>query len=239
MDVYLLYLCIKKLISDINLDYSVSFNDMDSNGKDVVGVFIKGSTPSRYRALSNGVYINKTARVQVLGQAKDTYDSLIEMLCFFTRLEDMVSELGGVIYNTQSLQDTELLSKFEDYKNIEDVIVLRTDTITSSSYIGKTEQGLPMFDINFEIEYGVTSGDVAKYKSLIDEQSDSMIDLLEDDECTVSDDECIVSDDVSDVDDVSATSKDDNIQLADGIELVDFFDNNLKNDEVPVVVDEI
>ena len=232
MDVYLLYLCIKKLISDINLNYSVSFNDMDSNGKDVVGVFIKGSTPSRYRALSNGVYINKTARVQVLGQSKDTYDSLIEMLCFFTRLEDMVSELGGVIYNTQSLQDTELLSKFEDYKNIENVIVLRTDTITSSSYIGKTEQGLPMFDLNFEIEYGVTSGDVAKYQSLIDEQSDSMIDLLEDDECNVSDD-------VSDVDDVSATSKDDNIQLADGIELVDFFDDDLKNDKVPVVVDEI
>lgn len=219
---------------------------MDSNGKDVVGVFIKGSTPSRYRALSNGVYINKTARVQVLGQAKDTYDSLIEMLCFFTRLEDMVSELGGVIYNTQSLQDIELLSKFDEFKNINNIIVLRTDTITSSSYIGKNEQGLPMFDINFEIEYGVTSGDVAKYQSLIDEQSDSMIDLLEDDECNVSDDECIVSDDectvsddVSDVDDVSATSQDDNIQLADGIELVDFFDDNLKNDKVPVVVDEI
>ena len=89
-----------------------------------------------------------------------------------------------------------------------------------------------MFDLNFEIEYGVTSGDVAKYQSLIDEQSDSMIDLLEDDEC-------IVSDDVSDVDDVSATSQDDNIQLADGIELVDFFDDDLKNDKVPVVVDEI
>ena len=219
---------------------------MDSNGKDIVGVFIKGSTPSRYRALSNGVYINKTARVQVLGQAKDTYDSLIEMLCFFTRLEDVVSEFGGVIYNTQFLQDTELLSKFDEFKNIEDVIVLRTDTITSSSYIGKTEQGLPMFDFNFEIEYGVTSGDVAKYKSLIDEQSDSMIDLLEDDECTVSDDECTVSDDectvsddVSVLDDVSATSQDDNIQLADGIELVDFFDDELENDKVPVVVDEI
>lgn len=198
---------------------------MDSNGKDVVGVFIKGSTPSRYRALSTGVYINKTARVQVLGQAKDTYDSLIEMLCFFTQLEDVVSELGGVIYNTQSLQDTEVLSKFEDYKNIKNVIMLRTDIITSSSYIGKTEQGLPMFDINFEIEYGATSDDVVKYKSLIEEQSDSTIDLLEDD--------------VSDVDDVSATSKDDNIQLADEIELVDFFDDELENGKVPVVVDEI
>lgn len=239
MDVYLLYLCIKKLISNLNLDYSVSFNDMDSNGKDVVGVFIKGSTPSRYRSLSTGVYINKTARVQVLGQSKDTYDSLIEMLCFFTRLEDMISELGGVIYSTNTLQDTELLSKFDEFKSIENVIILRTDTITSSSYIGKSEQGLPMFDLNFEVEYGVTSGDVAKYQNLIDEQSDSVIDLLEDDVSTESDDESDEGSVLDVLDDVSATSKDDNIQLADGIELVDFFDDELKNGKVPVVVDEI
>ena len=169
MDLFIVYLVLKKIIKDMNKDYIVSFNDMDSNGKNVIGVYIKGSAPSQYRRLSDGSYINKTSRVQILGQSSDDFDSLLNMISIYTQMEDMISVASGSIYTKEMLR--EYLIGDLRFKNI---IILNTSINVGSNYTGKTEQGLPMMDLNFDIEYSVLYEDDIEAGDIIDDTLGSM-----------------------------------------------------------------
>ena len=61
MEQYILYLALKEMVNSLNNNFKCSFNDMDSNKDNVVGIYIKGAEPSTYRTLKDGKYYNMFA----------------------------------------------------------------------------------------------------------------------------------------------------------------------------------
>lgn len=162
MEQFALYLVLKELCKEMDTSYKYSFNDMDSNADNVVGIYIKGAEPSEYRTVANGEYHNIINRVQFLIQGGICADSLMNSLRLGSNIKHTLiktfnkyiivpSKLGintngeiKVVGETEG----EVLESFS-------IVLTKVDMLSDLVNIGKSEQGRPRYSINFKIKYEI------------------------------------------------------------------------------------
>lgn len=164
MEQYILYLVLKGIIKGLNSKYKISFNDMDENGVDVIGVYIKGAEPSQYRELSTGRYYNYSARAQILIQCDNNSNSLFELLNLATKIRDAMISTSNVIYN--NIPDVKYIDG--DYRKINkdtdaegESVNLGLSSVSllgETDFKGKTSQGKARYSLNFKIHYFINIG---------------------------------------------------------------------------------
>lgn len=145
MEQYALYLAIKKIIKELNNNYNISFNDMDFNKENSIGVYIKGGEVSNYRNISTGDYYNYIARVQLLLQGGKTVDSLYNLLNLASNIRNEIihrSNSNMIILSDNKILKSDIEINFGLIKLLGDV-----------SFDSKTSQGLPKYSINIKINY--------------------------------------------------------------------------------------
>lgn len=156
-----LYLFIKTLLQALNPALAISYNDMDSNGNNCCGVYIKGDAPE-VRHLADLSYSNSVARVQLLQvcaldnnslmTAQEVLSEFQSIMCFYANdtIKLDISKIGidpttnKVVYadGTTTLSPAYLT-------------IVRADVLSDVLYIGKTEQGKPQLSLNLKIFYTV------------------------------------------------------------------------------------
>ena len=158
MEQYVLYLVLKDIVSKLDNSFKYSFDDMDSNEGNVVGIYVRGGEPSQYRTLEKGVYYNVNNRVQFLIQGDLSNDSLMNCLKLGTKIKKTLSTTSNVYYTASSKVglnvdgDIELQDGTKSLTDIT-VIMCKVDMIGDLVPIGKNEQGKPRYSINFKIQY--------------------------------------------------------------------------------------
>lgn len=145
MEQYALYILLKNIIKEINSNYSISFNDMDFNKENSIGIYIKGGEVSNYRDLSDGRYYNYIARVQFMLQGGKTLDSLERVLYTGSNLRDRLITMSNTSHNI--LADNKIIH--DNLKLSLGLVKLLGDV----NFDSKTSQGLPKYSINFKINY--------------------------------------------------------------------------------------
>lgn len=151
MEQYALYLVIKDLCKSLTDKFVFSFNDMDFNRENVAGIYIRGSTPSSYRSLMSGSYYNKSCRVQIILQGGLSGNSIIEML----KLSSNIREALVVLSNKRfDIPDNPFAGSIKGGSILITLIKLLGDV----SFVGKSEQGLPRYSLNFKIDYTLIGG---------------------------------------------------------------------------------
>lgn len=158
MEQYALYLVMKDVVNGLNKGFVCSFNDMDLNKPNVVGIYIRGGNTPRYRELSTGGYYNYTARVQFILQGDSSKESLMSVL-------SLASDLRHAMENSCNLViDVKEQLKWVNGKITYDptnklggsdisVLLTRVSLMGEVSFKGKTTQALPIYVINTYIEY--------------------------------------------------------------------------------------
>lgn len=157
MEQYVLYLVLKNLVKKLNNEFKYSFNDMNSNGDNVAGVYVKGAEPSEYRALGDAHYFNIINRVQFLIQGSLDKNSLMGCL-------NLGSDIKKALINTYNVYITAPSEiGYDDSKNITidskkitstiDVMITKIDMLSDLVSLGKSEQGKPRYSINFKVYY--------------------------------------------------------------------------------------
>lgn len=164
MEQYILYMVLKNIIKEISNDYKITFNDMDDNGVDVIGIYIKGAEPSQYRELGTGNYYNYTARAQLLLQCDNNTNSLFKLLNIVTRIRSALISTSNVIYNNLSnirYSDGCFIRVGDDNIVEGEKINLGLSSISllgETDFKGKTGQGKARYSLNFKINYFITIG---------------------------------------------------------------------------------
>lgn len=163
MEQYALYLALKNIIMEMMEGFKCSFNDMDSNASNVVGIYVKGGEPSIYRELGTGVYINSVARVQFLVQGGQTNDSLMSVLELMDKLKKAMSKAFNRIEDVSSqltIVDGVLMRKTPDSSDDfpVEVMILSTKLLGEADFLGKSGQGLPRYSLNIKFEYNIKGG---------------------------------------------------------------------------------
>lgn len=157
---YGLYCAIKDIINDKDSDYKITFNDMLDDAENYIGVYIRGGLNATYRRLSDGSYVNKRDRVQLVMQSGRSKASVIKL----NRLGNYIIDRFPTLNNYNILLDTGkcgynsqhefiLASEDEEIVNAAELVILRTDPQSGLIMAGKNEQGLSKYSINFVVEY--------------------------------------------------------------------------------------
>lgn len=166
MEQYALYLALKNILLSLSDEFKYSFNDMDSNGKNVAGIYIKGAEPSEYRSISDGSYYNYISRVQLLYQGDNNNNSLMSMLILVSKVRNALIRASNRIYTTSpqiSYMGNSIVfrNKNEPFREEEEevkVILTKVDLLGEVDFKGKTGQGLPKYSLNFKINYSLIEG---------------------------------------------------------------------------------
>lgn len=163
MEQYALYLALKSIIVGLGGNYKYSFNDMDLNGKNVAGIFIKGAEPSEYRAVASGKYYNYSSRVQILIQGDNNNSSLMDMLGHISKVRETLIVASNGIYNTTpqiKWIDGEIQYNSDGTLQGDDVYVRlnKVDLLGEVDFKGKTGQGLPKYSLNLKVYYSIQGG---------------------------------------------------------------------------------
>lgn len=161
MEQYALYLVMKQQLLNIDSSFKCSFNDMDSNRPNSVGIYVKSGGTPRRREISTGSYYNYMARVQfdILGDNSKT--SLMNVLSLASRLRNTLQNSSNKVFYVQDEQikwvngaivydpDGSLVGS-----DIE-VILCKVALLGEVDSKGKTGQGLPRYSLNIRAEYYV------------------------------------------------------------------------------------
>ena len=166
MEQYALYLVMKKKVLELSNKFTCSFNDMDFNKPNVIGIYIKsGGTPSE-RALSDGGYYNYRARVQFIIQGDNSKQSLMDVLDIASSLRNTLSLCSNssellerancelTWYNDKIVYDP--THQIEGYNIL--VTLCEVSLLGEVDFKGKSGQGLPKYSINFIMEYFTSKG---------------------------------------------------------------------------------
>lgn len=158
MEQYALYLVMKQKLNEIDDTLKCSFNDMDSNAANVVGIYIRGGSTPKDRELATGEYFNYTARVQFLLQGDNSKNSLMKIMSTASSLRKALircSNLGFSVNEQLKWVDGNVVYDPEDKLGGNDISVLLTKVslLGEVDFKGKTTQGLPKYSINFMVEY--------------------------------------------------------------------------------------
>ena len=158
MEQYALYLIMKDQVKAIDSNYKCSFNDMDSNAPNVIGIYIKSGGTPRKREISTGKYFNYTARVQFLIQGDNNKNSLMTTMQLASSLRNALicdSNLEFPVNEQIKWVDGKIVYDPEDMLGGNDISVLLTKVslLGEVDFKGKTTQGLPKYSINFRVEY--------------------------------------------------------------------------------------
>lgn len=170
MKQYVLYLILKEICKTLNSNFKYSFNDMDSNAADVVGIYIKGGETSNIRTLAKGEYFNSINRVQFFMQGDISKDSLMSLLQFGSDIKNSLITMSNSF--TQAPKGLKSDGSYgigldvngnivlEDKFNTTELTPLvlkisKVDMVGDLNSLGKSEQGRPRYSINFKITYEV------------------------------------------------------------------------------------
>lgn len=151
MEQYALYLVIKDLCKSLTDKFVFSFNDMDFNKENVAGIYIRGSTPSSYRSLMSGSYYNKSCRMQILLQGGLSGNSIIEMLKLSSNIREALVVLSNKRFDIPD-------NSFAGYIKGGSILITLIKLLGDVSFVGKSEQGLPRYSLNFKIDYTLIGG---------------------------------------------------------------------------------
>lgn len=162
MEQYALYLALKEMLLSISQDFKISFNDMDINKGNVCGIYIKAGEPSEYRTISQGHYMNHSARVQFMFQGDNSNDSLFDVLRVASKLKDSLIISSNTTKSTPKTIrwiDGELAVVNGDSEITDDEVVTVLMSLVTMlgevDFKGKSEQGLPRYSLNFKIYYSI------------------------------------------------------------------------------------
>lgn len=148
MEQYILFVVLKDIIKDLSDNkYAMTFNDMDFNKPNSIGVYIKGGEVSQYRELSTGNYYNYINRVQLVLQGDRTNESLVSLLKLATRIRSYM-----VLLSNASLDVPENKNIEEQGQKIQFGLVKLLGEV---NFNNKTSQGLPVYSINFKFQYTI------------------------------------------------------------------------------------
>ncbi len=160
MEQYVLYLILKEMVKNLDPSFKYTFNDMDSNSDDSVGIYIKGAEPSEYRSLKDGKYFNSVNRVQFLVQGGLDNSSLLKSLKLCSKIKGTLISINNkyiqappkVGYNNDG--EIVILGDEQDLEPI-NVVITKVDLLSDILYLGKSKQGRPRYSINFKITYEI------------------------------------------------------------------------------------
>jgi len=158
LEQYVLYLVLKDIVNSINDTFKTSFNDMDSNKDNVVGIYIKGSEPSKYRSLADGRYLNIVNRVQFLIQGGLDKNSLMNSLKLASKIrKSLITTCNATIEAPSqiAIRDDEIIVDNDNTESSVEVIITKFDILGDVTSLGKSEQGKPRYSINFRVNYTV------------------------------------------------------------------------------------
>lgn len=163
IELYVLFKALKLLVEDIN--YRTTFNDIDMLMPKSLGVYIKSGEVTDYRDVTSSEYINRCARVQMVVQSDKDLKSLISSFNVLSKIRDQFLKLNNESllldesYKFYMLENEVYMLDDED-DNISpqslDVIIIKTDLLGDINSIGKNEQGMSIYDINFKMWYTIT-----------------------------------------------------------------------------------
>lgn len=159
MEQYALYLVMKQKLNSITSSFKCSFNDMDSNGDNVAGIYIKSGGTPRRRELSSGMYYNYSARVQFILQGSDNKESLMNVLSTASRLRNTLIRDSNlqVVVNDEQIKWVDGRIVYDQDNSLEgtgiEVTLCKVSLLGEVDFIGKNMQGKPKYSINFRIEY--------------------------------------------------------------------------------------
>lgn len=163
MEQYALYLVLKDIINSLGYNFSISFNDIDINGDEVIGILIKSGSNPKYRELKTGEYAGYSNRVQILVQSSYDKGSLFSTLNLTEKIRDVLtSDVNNNIYKLRSLRY--IGNKLSEVKNNstegEEVSlgISSTHLVGDVDFKGKTSQTRSIYSLNLLINYYITLG---------------------------------------------------------------------------------
>lgn len=147
MEQFALYLILKNIIKDIDIDnkYTISFNDMDFNKPYSLGIYVKGGEVSQYRQLGTGQYLNYVNRVQLIIQGDRSNEGLADTLRIASKIRNTF-----VILNNKNIDVPE--NSFFEGQTLQIQLGL-VKLLGEVNFNNKTAQGLPVYSINFKFNY--------------------------------------------------------------------------------------
>lgn len=160
MEQFALYLVLRDLFKKWGVALSPSFNDVDSNGRNVMGVFIRSGGASKYRNIASGKYYNYSSRVQVLLYGDLSSNSLMDVLSAAGIIRNNIVQENNsehLITSKFRFNDGNLVYVGSEEELSEDVIVrfARVSLLSEVSFVGKTTQGVPRYSLNFKVNYSI------------------------------------------------------------------------------------
>lgn len=160
MEQYALYLVLKDIINELGIEQSITFNDMDDNGHNCIGIYVKGDIPTSYRNISTGNYYNYSARVQVLMNGDLSNDGLMGLLSNASLIRDKLVTMNNTVHECSDkvtiLDGSLVYNRLDDVNGIGVVVRLSTVSLLGEvRFEGKNSQGLPRYSINFKIYYSI------------------------------------------------------------------------------------
>jgi hypothetical protein len=160
MEQYILYLTLKEIFKDTmkDLGYKMSFNDIDIKAPKAVGCYVRGSVLSKYRDLASGQYINVENRVTFNINAGLTKDELMDGLCLCNELKYNLIPYSNHILTMGSLPVRLVNGHYETAPNLDgvcNVVISSVSLLSDILPLGKNEQGISQYSINFKITYKI------------------------------------------------------------------------------------
>lgn len=163
MEEYALYCYIRDYIKSITNKYSISHNDYDLNGNNIIGILTSGGLSPKYRNIANGRYAGHNSRVQLIIQSGLSTDELFDVLELVSKLRDFLTSsclcketlVSDVVY-----VDGYLVKKTNDIKTYNTcyITINKTSMLGEAKFKGKTSQGKPIYVMNYNINYYFNQG---------------------------------------------------------------------------------
>lgn len=120
-----------------NENYTYSFNDYDENLENSIGLIFRDGL-NQYRDLSTGLSINECLRVQIVGIAGKTKNSIVSMNSYLQEVKEKL----------EILNNKTLLSDDGEHQ----VFVISTE-VSNINYLGKNKQEVATYSLNGMIIY--------------------------------------------------------------------------------------
>jgi hypothetical protein len=158
-----LYLWLKAVLQELNPALTITFNDMDSNGNNSVGIYVKGDAPE-VRTLGNMSYTNSVARVQLLQVCALNNTSLMQAQSVLSEFQDQVCSTASEAFELDTSKigvgPTGKVVYADGSSTLSPayLTIIEADAISDLLFIGKTEQGKPQISLNLRIIYSVQGG---------------------------------------------------------------------------------
>lgn len=155
-----LYLFLKTLLQALNPALAVTFNDMDSNGDNHCGIYVKGDAPE-VRTLGDLSYSNSVARVQLLQVCALDNNSLMTAQSVLSAFLDQVCSIANEAFELDiskiGIGPTGKVICADGVTTLSPayLTIVQADALSDVLFIGKTEQGKPQLSLNLRIIYGV------------------------------------------------------------------------------------